>query len=122
MKLLLSSCIQIELKSVISLKFYTYVGFRAKRDLREFRINNEKRDDKRFMTLDCEYIANEACDLRHDCITSEAHVLAPFRRLLRLNATLFEEVTASYGNGMFIVAKRRSVRSAVSPGSRIRRR
>ena len=82
------------------------MGFRAKRDLRVLRINNEKRGDKRFLTFVCEYNANDACDLCHDCITTSVHVGASFRRSLDRNLTLFEEVTASYGNGIVIATKR----------------
>ena len=70
------------------------MGFRAKRDLRVLRINNEKRGDKRFLTFVCEYNANDACDLCHNCITTSVQVGGSFRHSLDRNRTLFEEVTA----------------------------
>ena len=37
--------------------------------------------------------------MQYNCITNEVHVVAPFRRSFECNTTLFDEVTALYGNG-----------------------
>ena len=58
----------------------TFVGFCAKRDLCVLHINNEKWGDKCFLNFVCEYNANIACKLYHDCITTSVHVGASFRR------------------------------------------
>ena len=45
--------------------------------------------------FDCEYITNKAFDVCHDSITSEVHVIVPFRNLLQPNTMLLKDVKAN---------------------------
>ena len=56
--------------------------------------------------------------MQYDCVTNEVHVVAPLRRSFECNTTLFDQVTAFYGNGCVHVSTKLSFRrrSAASGG------
>ena len=78
------------------------------------RINNEKRGNKRFLTFVCEYNANDACDLCHNCITTSVQVGGSFCCSLDRNRTLFEEVTACTAMELSLRQRRVTLEEAMS--------